>query len=246
MRASLLVTTFCRNELLEFGLDSMQVPNDIEVIVLDDGLLNDAKEITNKHGFSYLHTGHDTELHWRIPGYALNIGAKRAKGDVIIITCAEMYHVNNCIDLILKPFENDKYCLTIPNGAQDYQGAYLNNLKNGKGHSQLIFEQKCCKLKNELPFFLGVNRNIFLAIGGYDEDFIGQAFDDNDIVERLINYGCYYQKTQAQIVHLHHNRSFPGRSIDGNRRWNYNRVLYEGRLGTIIRNENREWGVLNG
>ena len=244
MRASLLVTTFCRNELLDYGLGSMNVPEDVEVIVLDDGLLNDAKEITNKHGFTYLHTGHDTKLNWRIPGYALNIGAKMARGDVIILTCAEMYHVNNCIDLLLDAAV-DPTCLVIPNGAQDHQSKYLDNLRKGAPHDQSIFTNKCCRLKNELPFFLGVNRGIFLDIGGYDEDFTGQAFDDNDIVDRLLCYGCHYCHTDAQIVHLHHSRAHPGRSIDGNRRWLENKALYEERKGDTIRNRDQEWGVLN-
>lgn len=246
MKASVLVTTFCRNELLEFGLGSMQVPDDVEIIVLDDGLFNDAKIITEKYGFKYLHTGHNTQLNWRIPGFAINIGAKMAQGDVIIITCAEMYHINNCIDLLLEPFKSDTLCLTIPDGRQDHQSKYLDSLRKDNGHVPHIYETGCCHLKNELPFLLGVNRDIFLAINGYDEDFTGQAFDDNDIVDRLIGYGCYYQKTEAHVVHLHHHRAFPGRSVDGNTRWNYNRVLYENRKGTIVRNKNKEWGVLNG
>ncbi len=90
-----------------------------------------------------------------------------------------------------------------------------------------------------------MNRNEFFSIGGYDEDFIGIAADDNDLVERLKLNGCRYHVGNFQVVHL------CNELLDANKltsrfsdpRYQYNVKLWHERKGTIVRNKNREWGI---
>jgi predicted glycosyltransferase involved in capsule biosynthesis len=88
-----------------------------------------------------------------------------------------------------------------------------------------------------------MQRQTYIDIGGYDEDFTGQAFDDDDFVTRLQDHGCKYRRTKARCVHLYHTRSGPGRS---RKLHEYNRKLFNARRGIIVRNVGREWGVLKG
>jgi glycosyltransferase involved in cell wall biosynthesis len=248
MKASLLVTTFNRDELLNLTAPSIvkQDLSDIEVIIINDGIPGETEELCEVYGFKYLFTGHRNlggKMHWRIPGFAINVAAKQAQGDIIIISCAEMLHLNQCINLLTTPFESTDAIITIPEGRQDFQSKYLDHYKKHHSHSEDIYTNGCCKLKVKLPFLMGIKRQTFLDIGGYDEDFIGQAFDDNDLVDRLVTLGLEYYPTKAKTVHLHHSRRLPGREFDNTQRWQYNRKLYENRKGQGLRNQGRVWGL---
>ena len=87
---------------------------------------------------------------------------------------------------------------------------------------------------------MGMHRKELIAIGGYDEDFTGVGYDDADIMDRLKLNGCFIQRVDAMCVHLYHSRA-----IHKDRdRQKYNKKLYRERRGTIVRNENIEWGKL--
>jgi len=87
---------------------------------------------------------------------------------------------------------------------------------------------------------MAVRREHFEAIGGYDEDFTGQSFDDDDLVTRLEMYGCEYVNTNARCIHLYHDRQIP--SKQQNSRLQHNTELFHARYGMVLRNVNKEWG----
>ena len=236
MGTSLLITTFSRDNLLKLTLPTVQAD---EVIVVNDGPPGVTEGICKYYGAKYIWTGRDGKQ-WRIPGFAINIAAKKATQDILIISCAEMLHLNNCCKLLADPHKHGNI-LTLPEGKDD-NGDYLKALKIGKVTKSLY--QLLPPLQVKLPFLLGIKRSIFLNIGGYDEDFLGQAWDDNDLVDRLLLYGCKYYKTSAKCVHLWHSRQLPGRDRELTGRWQYNKDLYLKRKGIIHRNKNRNWGVL--
>lgn len=91
---------------------------------------------------------------------------------------------------------------------------------------------------------MATQRQKFLDIGGYDEDFTGVCWDDNDITERLILNSGKYVTVAADVVHLFHPRH-NYRSANIMKRWNHNKALYDKRRGIIFRNKNREWGVIS-
>jgi glycosyltransferase involved in cell wall biosynthesis len=249
LKATLLITTFNRDHLLKLTLPNIVRQNltEIEVIVLNDGEAGDTAALCKQHGVGYLYTRpHNVVAGWRIPGFAFNIGARLAQGEVLILSCAEMLHLNDCIKLLIDPVLKNPMNVGMPTGRQDISGRYLQDYKLHQKHTGRLWSN-CGKLKCELPFLLAVSRKVYYDIGGYDEDFIGQAFDDTDFYERTIAYGCNYIKTGALTVHLWHQRAgLPGREEGGKARWQYNKGLYENRKGSIIRNKNREWGRYDG
>ena len=243
MKTVILVTTFNRDRLLYYGLKTLQRQDlkDVEIVVLNDGLPCNVERICAKAGVRYIYTGHRNEDNefWRVPGFAFNIGVKETESDNIILTCAEIFHVDDCVQPVVNGIAGNKIC--IPTGKDDHDSSYLDALGRDEPHSDSIYNN-LNNLKTELPFMLGVTRKRYCEIGGYDEDFIGQSYDDDDFVGRLLGSGCGYLKLSERIVHLYHTRKFPSKS----QHWRlaYNRDLYNKRKGQIIRNTDIEWGVL--
>jgi GT2 family glycosyltransferase len=144
-----------------------------------------------------------------------------------------MYHVDNCINEMIVSIIRDPMALAIPEGKDD-DGRFLRNLDNMEKYAE------CVPLRTELPFLMAVRRDHFIDIGGYDEDFTGQSYDDDDLVDRLQLHGCHYVKVAARCVHLYHPRYCHDKRTHG--RLAHNKKLYEERKGTIVRNLDREWG----
>lgn len=249
---SLLITAYKRSNLLDFSFQSIINSNnkiDFEIIVLNDYKPDNTEYVCKKYqdklNIKYIYTGVrnlNGRDFWRVPGFALNIGAKKAQGEVIILSCAEMFHSGTLIDnaynaTILNNFKSLAYC----EGKDDVRRDFLNYLEgNHIDFSDRIYKT-LIPLNTNLPFFMGMNKQLFLDIGGYDEDFTGTCWDDNDIVSRMQLAGCKYELFDGKIVHLYHEREGYKNYKDGL----YNKNLFLGRKKLVNRNQNREWGVLH-
>ncbi|MDD2620710.1 MAG: galactosyltransferase-related protein, partial [Syntrophomonadaceae bacterium] len=195
----------------------------------------------------YIFTG-QRNLHgkmvYRVPGFALNIGAKLSSGDVIIITCAEMFHLNNTIMQLYKPLLFNSRLLSTSIAMDDRDGSFLDymNMHNGSFDFN-AYHNNYPVLRNKLPFLMAVKRHEFFAIRGYDEDFVGFAFDDDDFISRLLKNGCRHCLTQSQTIHLFHPRH--DNDYTESPEYLYNQHLYLSRTNSIIRNPDKEWGDIN-
>jgi len=246
MKASVIIATHRRNPLLKWNLMSLTWPlkeEGIEVIVLDDShaIDEDCQILAADFGAKYIHTGKTKEGdQWRMPGFAFNIGAKLARGEVLVLSCAEVYHPLNTLKLMLSIMDDN--AISIPRYIRDDKGGVLGILNQNVMPNTSEIE-RLRALDATLPFFMAMKRQRFLDIGGYDEDFTGVCWDDNDITERLILSGGKYVPVSADVVHLFHLRH-NYRSAEVMKRWNHNKALYDQRRGKIYRNQDREWGML--
>jgi glycosyltransferase involved in cell wall biosynthesis len=250
---SILITAFQRPHLLRWGLYSLArqaMPAKFETIVLNDGIPDETeticREFKEQLNLSYIFTGQRNrggDVKWRVPGYAVNIGAKLAQGEVLILSCAEMFHLNDCIMHLTIPVLNNSKCLGIPVAKDDQDGSFLKELTATGGNYDLNkFYRNYPGLNNGLPFLTSIHREEFISIGGYDEDFTGIGYDDNDLMLRLGKNGCFYYQTAAETIHLYHERIWFAR--ENAPETIYNRDLYYSRQHQIVRNQNREWGKL--
>lgn len=245
---SILITTFNRTNLLKYNLESLSKQNldnfEYEIIILDEGKQTEEIDnlLLNYNNIKYINTGitkKDNE--WRCPSFAINIGLKQAKGDYIILMCAEIYSIDNTIEELIRPLLNgDKY-LTIPINAYDDDKTTLNSLD--KKENIKINQDK--KLNTYIPFIMGMKKEEIIKIGGYDEDFTGIGYDDNDIIERLKLNGNVHLQVNCSAIHLWHERFSYDDNSPVKKRIEYNREIFEKRKGTVTRNESKEWGVLN-
>ena len=250
-KCSILITTFQRPHLLKWGLYSLarqHIPFPLETIVINDAVEGDGteeicKEYADRLNIKYIFSGKRNlgeNIKWRVPGFAINIGAKQSSGKVIIISCAEMFHINDTIALLTEPVLHNPKSIGIPIGKDDQDGSFLNHLIMNNGHHNVEMLNKYPKLNALLPFLMSVSRQQFDEIGGSDEDFTGIAYDDNDFVDRLLANGCKYIQTEAKTVHLYHPRYVYGKEQHADLLFNKN--LYLSRKGIIVRNKGRDWG----
>lgn len=256
---SIVIPSFKRKELLKWGLYSLskqQCPYPFEVIILNDGQENDGtKELcesySEKFNIKYIYTGirNKKEEIWRCPGFVLNIGVKQTQAEYIILSCPEIYHFDTfAIKKIIDELRKSKQLLVRPIGLDDQSGQFLDIVKAKRGNVEYksSFKNITKKLNTEMPFFIGLHKQDFIDIGGYDEDFIGWAYDDTDLIARLKRYNCKFVQTDSTIVHLYHPRHRIG--IKNNQKmYKHNQKLYEekDKTGIIFSNENRVWGDLN-
>lgn len=248
---SIIITTFQRPHLLTWGLYSLSkqsLPSDCETIVLNDGIRDETeaicKEYEQKLNLRYVFTGQrnlDGTIKWRVPGFAINIGAKLSRGKILIISCAEMFHLNDCISQLSLPLLSNPKLLGIPVARDDHDSSFLNHLIDTDGcFDHTGFYNNYPGLNTSLPFLTSISREEFFSIGGYDEDFIGIGYDDNDLMLRLTKNGCSYFQTAAEAIHLYHPRIWYDRASSPETV--FNRNLYYERQEQVIRNQNREWG----
>ena len=225
MKISILLTThnrepeaiYCLNNLLQ------QKTDDIEIILLDDHHIysNNLNTFCTKNSIKYLHTGvqKNGTYHWRMPGYALNIGAKLSKADYLIIGNCEVVHTDlHCIEKMYA-FKDSVSTPTV------FGQLATNNWESFK------------LLNNYFPWFWGFPKETFFEIGGFDEDFTGTAFDDADFSDRMLSM-LNFNVVDSKVIHLWNNE------VGGGERWLHNKNLYETRRGVIKRNVGRDWGVL--
>ncbi len=243
MKGTVIITTFNRPKLLRHGLNSLAKQNlssEIEVVVVNDGDVSDETEsvCNSVKNLDVTYLPIDNNHSWRVPGFAINYAVKQTDSDVIFISCAEMYHLDDTIEQMISAFEKNKKILVIPDGKDDIKGDIFNKVNNNKIITNEDY-QSLVPLGVILPFFMGMNRKDFEDIGGYDEDFVGFGYDDNDIIDRMKSMGNKYYSVNARVIHLWHQRLFYSLE-DKNYKYNYD--LYEARKGILVRNEGKNWG----
>ena len=253
MKLSIIIPCFQRSNLLSLGLSSLlkqKFDGEYEILVLNEGLEDKTEKICNffkSQGLPirYIFTGQRNKegLKWRTPGFAINIGAKLAQGQVMIISCPEIFVVDDCLQQMVDPILENKKLITITKGYDDRRAQVLTILKNNGQIVNRIDKLSLPSLQVRFPFFMGIDRQTFIDIGGYDEDFKGVCWDDNDIVDRLIANGGEYKRLNVRIVHLFHKRLRYGNE-DIKKLWQLNKDLYEKRKGIIKRNQDKEWGKI--
>lgn len=254
------------------SLSKQKCKHKFDVLVINDAIPDDTEEICESFkdqlNIKYLFTGHRNltpdGIQWRVPGFAFNIGVKSVSSDIIFLTCAEMYLINtDALELCIKTIISNPLYTPTPSGKDDGRknslswgfesnsssSRYLNHgpLLDKLNETGILTVDDFIKDESEvlpvdLPFFMGMARQHYVNIGGYDEDLIGVCADDNDLMYRLTKYGLIHYTVIAKMVHLWHPRG----DIDPVK-WKYNYDLYMSRKNAnhIVRNKDREWGKLD-
>ena len=249
MKSTVLITTYKRSHLLKWGLTSLAsqpIPPQTEFVVLNDGVEDETEEICSRFkdtlDVRYIFTGKNKKHEWRVPGFAINYGVKQTDSDLLFIACAEMYHLNNTLEYMVQALTDKEKRLTIPKGWDD-NGKILKALEAKKPINRKMYESLIPLHNVHLPFFMGMNRKDFMDIGGYDEEFLGCGWDDNDIVERMKLVGNVHHRVNSTVIHLWHKRlNFNSPNVQA--RYKQNQRLFNKRRALPQRNVNKEWGKL--
>lgn len=233
-KVSIVLTTYNRAPLLSETLKSIkaQAFKDYEIIVVDDGTDPETPALCKSYDLTYIHVGRKGI--YRNPVQPINIGLRRASGDIVILQNAECKHSNpNTIELLSGAVNENNVVFALvmdldPTGKET--GIYM-----------------CGKLVQRPFFFCGaMKREIFMRLRGMDEDYADTpGYDDNDFADRLRHEGVNIVFSDVTVQHQWHERSF--------RDFNYlaagkiyrakTAAMAAGKI-TAIRNIGREWGAL--
>lgn len=221
MYASVIIPCANRADLLQLNLLSLarqKTKHNVEVIVLNEGDDDGTEAVVRSFtDFPTQYKYMNNRTGWRTPATAFNTGAAMAQGEAYILSCPEMYSVNDTLDLMLDAL--DGAYMVIPRGMDDRDGLFLRENKCDNLHP----------LNTHLPFFMVVRAQDYKAIGGYDEAMTGISFDDDDFIARMKDAGVTHKQTDARVIHLYHPRlSDTLRNSPGTReRWLYNKAIFD-------------------
>ena len=221
MKISILLTTYNREQDCKLCLNTLipQLTKEVEVLLLDDFHISNSEleKFCAENNLKYIHTGVQKNFKpmWRVPGFAINIGAQKALGEYLIIGNAEIYQISS--DTIHKMYATNTVSAPI----------VYNQPKKGS----LARYKQFKKQENRYPFFMGITREMFFNIGGYDEDFIGYAWEDTDLCYRL-DLIANFIEVDAEVVHLWNSRGVTRKQDAPNLKpqsFHYNKKLFEER-----------------
>ena len=167
MILSIIIPTYNEEKDIEKCINSLQKQSfkDFEIIVVDDGSTDKTKEIIRKYNKIKLIEGEH-----KGPGFSRNLGARKAKGEILIFVDADMTFDKDYLKNLVKPFEEDKNLI-----GTTHENEIANNTDNlwsrCWGKERITFYYK------ENPkIFRAIRKDKFLEMGGFDSKY-GYADD---------------------------------------------------------------------
>lgn len=223
---SILVPYHNRLELLRLGLlNSLknQTYTDFEVVVIAD-CGSDLSFLHNEYKFQIRTYKLEHTEGWRCPSKAINTGFEYCDGEYTVLSCPEMWISPTVLYNYKSVLEVSPNTMVYCDGVDD-KGKFLELCRAGR---EDLYEATRIKrkLNTKLPFFLGFHSCNFC---GYDEEYTGVCFDDNDFVNQMQKNNCVYRKTNGTVVHLYHPRM--ALDIRGMEAFKYNEKRYKEKWG---------------
>lgn len=203
---SIIVAIFNRKDELTELLTSLstQTDKDFEVIIVDDGspvellpTVNSFKETLEIQYFKKENSG---------PGLSRNYGAERAKNEWLVFVDSDVIVEKDYIENIKKNLENTE-CAAFGGADKAHEG--FNTLQKAISYSMTsVFttggirgSKKAVTKFQPRSFNMGVNKEIFLKIGGFSEMRIGE---DPDLSMTIWENG--YQTAFFDNIGVYHKR----------------------------------------
>jgi GT2 family glycosyltransferase len=227
---SIVLTTFNRAPQLALTLRSIREQpsgSQAEIVVVDDGVDDDHTPWVCQafHVEQYIKLNRGASLSYRNAARPLNVGLRHATGDVVILQNAECLHAGtNVIDRLICRIRHDNAVF-----------AHVVALDKD-GNEGAVY----CGHENQRPFFFcgAMRREWFTRLRGFDEDYVGYGYEDDDFADRLRREKVKFAFTNVLVHHQWHE---PAGEID----MTENRAMYERKCcEPVVRNQQREWGAL--
>ena len=236
MTTSIVLTTFNRNPQLAQTLHSIarqQVPN-LEVIVVDDGDGRHghppARFLCDHFGARYIPCRRSASVQFRNPSLPNNMGIRTATGDVLILQNAECRHedaetINKLVSQVTPT------CV-----------AFAKVIALDQAGNRL---QDYCSPQTPRPYFFcgAIQRDILVRLRGFDEDYTGAGYDDDDLAARLAGESVEFLYTNILVHHQWHEPAGVYSDVSAMHQLYEEKcaAMIRGELGTV-RNVGRDWG----
>lgn len=178
MKVSVIIPAFNEEESISSCLSSLlkQTHKGLEIIIVDDGSTDDTKEIIKTYTVKLLEQKHLG------PGLARNLGAREARGEILVFVDADMVFDEKFIEKLVEPIIKDRVVGTF---SKEEMVLNKNNVWS-----------KCWNINKGLPtdrmhpknypdfqnVFRAILKDKFLLTGGFTP--IGYV-DDHTIADKL-------------------------------------------------------------
>ena len=222
-KCSVVMATRNKAAALAVTLESIavqDVPFPVEVIVVDDGSTDNTPEVCRQYDVQY----HRLEsARYGNPSIPRNVGYRAARGEVILAQSDEVVHVTpHAVEFLTCNLHPGEFLL-----AQVANWHY----RDGK---PVKFIRQYCGPARQLPyFFLGaVWRKDLYAVGGNDEEFVKDGFEDNWFADCLTK-GLGLTPRYTDQVKAHHQHHDPNADLAA--QVTVSQKLYEAKVGKAER-----------
>jgi len=179
-------------------LDQNYPKNKYEIIVVDDGSADKTVEIASKFPVKVIRAKHAG------PSNARNLGAKKAKGGILLFVDSDCIPDRNWIKNMVEPFKNKEIV--------GVSGTYktLNKNKFMARFTGYEIEQRHEQMKKKKyidfigSYSAGYRKNIFLKFGGFDTRFKIASGEDPELSYRIAKAGFkMIFQPKAFVYHSH-------------------------------------------
>ncbi len=171
-----------------------------EIIVVDDGSEDRTKEIVKEFVGKRVKL---IEQKHKGPASARNLGAKKAKGKIVLFTDADCIPNERWVSEMTKPFEKK--------GVVGVQGVYRTKQRDVIARFvQLEIEDRYDRMRKfETIDFIGsysaaYKKDVFLKFGGFDESFPTASGEDPELSFKLSKLGYKMVLNEKAIVYHKH------------------------------------------
>jgi len=209
---------------------------DWEVVIVEDAK-NDGNPAFRKslqdviwrwteRGVNIRSVGPVGELHQFNPSAHFNLGVSCAKGDYIILTSPEIFHVVDVLFILDEEFFMNPDSYVVCSCKERIRcKEFIQTYQDLKGKQTVWYQHS--SIRSVLYHFCSaISRHSYLRVGGFDEQYMdGYCFDDDDWVETLRKNGIpFVERDDALTWHMAHPPVTPGGRTRG---WKRNKRIFE-------------------
>ena len=192
---SIVLTAYRRSEQLRRTMESLagQTYENTELIVVEaDSDEGSTKKVAADFGARYFRRKNISDRRTAVTN---NIGIRNARGEIIVLQCAECRHQSNdTIERLVAPIIEDPTLSTFPMVID------LDKFGNGRGWKFHPATHPNCFI----TFCQAFSRAAIFAVGGFDERYVGWGYEDNDAAFRLQRSGVMCVSVPVVVAHQWH------------------------------------------
>ncbi len=197
---SIVIPAFNSGKMLGQTIEAcigQDYPRDkLEVIVVDDGSIDDTKGVVENFGVSYIHQESSG------PASARNNGWKNSKGEAIFFTDADCIPGKDCLAVMVKSL-CDKNVDAV---AGTYDIKNIEDIMARCIHAEIMFRH--LRMPDYINSFGTYNVLIKKAIleefSGFNEDYLTSSAEDSELSYRMVKkgYRIYFER-KSIVSHFH-------------------------------------------
>ena len=197
MRVSIIIPAYNAQATIANCIEAClrQTYPDIEVIVVDDGSLDNTSRIAHAFPVNYIRQANQG------PAVARNRGAHAATGEYLAFTDADCIPARDWVDRLVAAMDG-----AVVGVGGTYDIANRDSLLARMVHEEILERHR--RFGDDVDFLGSFNvmyrRKAFDAVGGFDSAFPRASGEDNDLAYRLIDRGGRLRFTQEAMVAHHH------------------------------------------